>query len=191
MPQLDGRCSLLVARNVVSDEAFRLARRWRPCVEFGQRTLTGAVAEADVSEPDDASTIGQTTRAEPKTARLRLSKQRRPAGRCDGSNATRSHHPRSCSRPSAALPSLRRAGARWWPGRATRPSSVSRPTPTCSVMPAAFSLAIRAPTRAPCKHISAIATSSGNVSVLTRALGMKEQDFGSPEQDGRAVFLHR
>jgi hypothetical protein len=29
------------------------------------------------------------------------------------------------------------------------------------------------------------------VSVLTRALGMKEQDFGSPEQDGRAVFLHR
>jgi len=28
-------------------------------VEFGQPTLTGAVAEADVSAPDDAWTIGQ------------------------------------------------------------------------------------------------------------------------------------
>ena len=79
---------------------------------------------------------------------------------CGASSASRSpsrptYSLRSGERPSAPLGSLA-----WSSGRASRPSWGSRRTPTCSGTPAATPWRTRGTTPAPCKPISAIATSS-------------------------------
>jgi len=130
------------------------------------------------------------TSAGPSGARRRrIPSSATSCGRCVGCNGSRIPSRRSCSRPSAARPSLRQGLPACWRALARPPGLASRFTHTCCGTPVATPWRIKVTIRGRCRPIWATATSSTRRATPScRRVGSRTSGGDHGQIDPRPLF---